>query len=276
MINGGVLVSQDLSCAGQVSLSVALPVLGVSGLRPTVLPTAILSTHTGGFGENTFLSLNNEMAKIIAHWQKIGLDFSAVYLGYLGKSALDFWVEKIDYFKQQNKLILIDPVMGDHGQLYRGIDEDYVVKMCKLIKSATILTPNMTEAAFLLGKKATNNSLKCAIEFATELSSRFDIPNVIITGISLTKEKIAEAGVTNGHNWSLIQEKLPGSFFGTGDLFASAFLAAVMHKQGLKKSCSVAADFVAQAIRETPKQDSRLGPNYAAALPDLLKRWSNN
>lgn len=276
MVNGGVLVSQDLSCAGQVSLSAALPVLGACGLSPTVLPTAILSTHTGGFGENTFLSLNNEMAKIMAHWQKVGFDFSAVYLGYLGKSALDFWTEKISYFKQKNKLILIDPVMGDHGQLYRGIDENYVIKMRNLVKSATILTPNMTEAAFLLGKKATSNSLKTATEFAAELSSQFGVPNVIITGISLNKEKIAEVGITANHSWSLIQKKLPGNYFGTGDLFASAFFAAVMHKENLEKACSIAADFVAQAIRETPKQDSRLGPNYAAALSDLLKRWSNN
>lgn len=273
MIDGGVLVSQDLSCAGQVSLSVALPVLGASGLKPTVLPTAILSTHTGGFGKNTFLSLDDEMIKIMDHWQEAGLDFSALYLGYLGKSALDFWTKEIGYFKQKNKLILIDPVMGDHGQLYRGIDEEYVVKMRQLIKSATILTPNMTEAAFLLDKEVPNGSLKEATALASELASRFNIPNVIITGIALMNEKIAEVGITAGRSWSLIQNKLPGSYFGTGDLFASAFLAGVMHDEDLEKSCSIAADFVAQSIRQTPKQDPRLGPNYAAALPDLIGKW---
>lgn len=276
MINGGVLISQDLSCAGQVSLSVALPVLSASGLSPTILPTAILSTHTGGFGKNTFLDLSSEMSKIMKHWQKIKLDFSAIYLGYLGKNALDFWINEIDQFKQENKLILIDPVMGDHGRLYRGIDQDYVIAMRKLIKSATILTPNLTEAAFLLGEKLNDCSIEDAASIAKKIANRFGIPNVIITGISLTKDKIAEVGFSNNQSWSLIQNKLPGNYFGTGDLFASAFLAAVMHQQDLKISCSLAANFVAQAIKQTTEQDPRLGPNYAAALPDLLEKWRNN
>lgn len=159
--------------------------------------------------------------------------------------------------------------MADHGKMYRGLDKDYVIKMRQLISKATILTPNITEAAFLLDKDLTEVTLEKAQDLANELAQKFSIPNVIITGISLTKEKIGEVGVTEGRNWSLIQEKLPGSFFGTGDMFASVFLAAVMHGRSLETSCSIAADFVKFAILNTD-QDPLFGPNYAAGLPWLL------
>lgn len=269
MKNGGVLISQDLSCAGQVSSSVALPILGACGMRPTLLPTAILSTHTG-FQGNTCLDLGSEMSKIIVHWQKINLNFDALYLGYLGKNALDFWIDNIDQVKRNDQVVLIDPAMADHGKMYRGLDEEYVENMRRLISKATILTPNITEAAFLLGKDLTEVSLEKTQEFAEELVQKFLIPNVVITGISITKEKIGEVGVTEGKTWSLIQEKLPGSFFGTGDMFASAFLAAFLHGNDLEKSCSIAADFIRLAILNT-KQDTLFGPDYAAGLPWLLQ-----
>ncbi|WP_278898167.1 pyridoxamine kinase [Lactobacillus gallinarum] len=273
MIDGGVLISQDLSCMGQVSLSVALPILGACGLKPTVLPTAILSTHTGGFGNNTYLDLSHEMTQITKHWQELDISFKAAYLGYLGENALDFWLQNKELLSQ--KIILIDPAMADHGKMYRGLNQQYIEKMRQLVTKATILTPNMTEAAFLLGKKAEENSIQTATSLAQELSTKFDIPNVIITGIDLSDEKIGEVGITEGKESSLTQRRLPGSFFGTGDIFASVFLAAFMHQYSLKESCSIAADFVERAILNTPKQDPRLGPNYAAGLNLLLEKVGN-
>ena len=273
MIDGGVLISQDLSCMGQVSLSVALPILGACGLKPTVLPTAILSTHTGGFGSNTYLDLSHEMTQITKHWQELDISFKAAYLGYLGENALDFWLQNKELLSQ--KIILIDPAMADHGKMYRGLSQQYIEKMRQLVTKATILTPNMTEAAFLLGKKAGENSIQTATSLAQELSTKFDIPNVIITGIDLSDEKIGEVGITEGKEWSLTQRRLPGSFFGTGDIFTSVFLAAFMQQYSLKESCSIAADFVERAILNTTKQDPRLGPNYAAGLSWLLEKVGN-
>ncbi|PEG87760.1 MULTISPECIES: pyridoxamine kinase [unclassified Lactobacillus] len=273
MIDGGVLISQDLSCMGQVSLSVALPILGACRLKLTVLPTAILSTHTGGFGNNTYLDLSHEMTQITKHWQELDISFKAAYLGYLGENALDFWLQNKELLSQ--KIILIDPAMADHGKMYRSLSQQYIEKMRQLVTKATILTPNMTEAAFLLGKKAEENTIQTATSLAQELSTKFDIPNVIITGIDLSDEKIGEVGITEGKEWSLTQRRLPGSFFGTGDIFASVFLAAFIHQYSLKESCSIAADFVERAILNTPKQDPRLGPNYAAGLNWLLEKVGN-
>lgn len=270
VINGGVLISQDLSCAGQVSTSVALPILGACGARPTVLPTAILSTHTG-FKDNTYLDLSNEMSRIMSHWQKIDLEFKAIYLGYLGKEALDFWIKNIEQIIRTNQVVLIDPAMADHGKMYRGLDTDYIKKMRQLIFKATILTPNITEAAFLLNEDIPENSLEKAQVLAEKLVQRFAIPNVIITGITLSKDKIGEVGITKEGKWSIIQEKMPGDFFGTGDMFASSFLAAVLYGKNLEKSCAIAAEFVKLAIIDMDqKLESLFGPNYAAGLPWLL------
>lgn len=274
MIDAGVLVSQDLSCLGQVSLSVALPILGACGLKPTVLPTAILSTHTGGFGQNTYLDLSNNLAEVLHHWQTLDLSFKATYLGYLGKNALDFWLQNIDQVK--SNLFLLDPAMADHGRMYRGLDQDYVIKMRKLITKAQILTPNMTEAALLLGKKTEAESISAAQKLAQELKEKFVIPNVIITGINAAPDQVAEVGATEAGNWNLDHNKLPGSYFGTGDIFASVFLASLLHKYSLKESCQLAADFISRAIEQTPDQDPRMGPNYAVALPWLLEKMKGD
>ena len=266
-----ILVSQDLSCLGQVSLSVALPILGACGYQPDVLPTAILSTHTGGFGDNTFLNLNSEMSKIIAHWQDQKIDFKNLYLGYLGKEAIDFWLSHISDFKDSN--VLFDPAMADSGKLYRGLDTDYVTKMRILAKSATILTPNLTEACLLLGKNYRDFSINEIKKLALELNERFKLKEVVITGI-LMREKIKMVGVSANQQVFVIEnEKVGRSFFGTGDMFASSLLVAILAGYSLKGSVKIAATFIKMAIEVTDlTQDKRLGPNYAGALPWLMNK----
>lgn len=266
-----ILVSQDLSCLGQVSLSVALPILGACGYQPDVLPTAILSTHTGGFGDNTFLNLNSEMSKIIAHWQDQKIDFKNLYLGYLGKEAIDFWLSHISDFKDSN--VLFDPAMADSGKLYRGLDTDYVTKMRILAKSATILTPNLTEACLLLGKNYRDFSINEIKKLALELKERFKLKEVVITGI-LMREKIKMVGVSANQQVFVIEnEKVGRSFFGTGDMFASSLLVAILAVYSLKGSVKIAATFIKMAIEVTDlTQDKRLGPNYAGALPWLMNK----
>lgn len=270
-MNEKLLISQDLSCLGQVSLSVALPILGACGYQPDVLPTAILSTHTGGFGDNTFLSLNSEMNKIIAHWQEQNIYFENLYLGYLGKGAIDFWLQHISTFK--NSRVLFDPAMADEGKLYRGLDADYVTKMRILANFATILTPNLTEACLLLNKKYRNFSINEIEELALELKKKFDLNEVLITGIPM-QDKIKIVGVSSNDKTFVIETaKVERSFFGTGDMFASSLLAAILAGYSLKESSQVAATFVKMAIKATDlTQDKRLGPNYAGALSWLMKK----
>lgn len=270
-MNEELLISQDLSCLGQVSLSVALPILGACGYQPDILPTAILSTHTGGFGDNTFLNLDSEMSKIVTHWQEQKIYFENLYLGYLGKGAIDFWLQHISTFK--NSKVLFDPAMADSGKLYRGLDADYVIKMRMLANFVTILTPNLTEACLLLDKKYRNFSINEIEELALELKKKFDLNEVLITGIPM-QDKIKIVGVSSNDKTFVIETaKVERSFFGTGDMFASSLLAAILAGYSLKESSQVAATFVKMAIKATDlTQDKRLGPNYAGALSWLMKK----
>ncbi|UWI43357.1 PfkB family carbohydrate kinase [Lactobacillus paragasseri] len=265
------LISQDLSCLGQVSLSVALPILGACGYQPDVLPTAILSTHTGGFGDNTFLNLSSEMSKIIAHWQDQKIDFENLYLGYLGKEAINFWIDHISNFKVSK--VLLDPAMADSGKLYRGLNLDYVAKMRVLANFATILTPNLTEACLLLDKKYRSFSIDEIEELALELKKKFNVNEVLITGIQM-QDKIKIAGVSARDTAFVIEtDKVKRSFFGTGDMFASSLLAAILAGYSLKESSQIAATFVKMTIKATDStRDKRLGPNYAGALSWLMKK----
>lgn len=266
------LISQDLSCLGQVSLSVALPILGACGYQPDILPTAILSTHTGGFGNNTFLALKNEMSRIVAHWQEEKISFANLYLGYLGKGAIDFWIERLSDFRNTD-LILLDPAMADSGKLYSGLDLEYVVKMRELARQATILTPNLTEACLLLGEKYRDFSINEIKEIAVELKEKFKLDSLVITGISL-ENKVKMVGLANNSKIFVIEnKKIARSFFGTGDMFASSLLAGILAGYSLKESAQIAGDFVKLAIKKTDlSQDKRLGPNYAGALSWLMNK----
>ena len=266
------LISQDLSCLGQVSLSVALPILGACGYRPDVLPTAILSTHTGGFGNNTFLDLQKEMRKIIAHWQDEKITFKNLYLGYLGKGAIDFWTKHISDFRDTD-LILLDPAMADSGSLYSGLDFKYVVKMRELAKCATILTPNLTEACLLLNKEYQDFSMNEIEDIALTLKEKFRLDSLVITGIS-SEDKVKMIGLATDSKIFVIEnEKIAHSFFGTGDMFASSFLAAVLAGYSVQESAQIAGNFIKLAIKNTDlTQDKRLGPNYAGALSWLMNK----
>lgn len=266
------LISQDLSCLGQVSLSVALPILGACGYQLDILPTAILSTHTGGFGNNTFLALNNEMSRIVAHWQEEKISFANLYLGYLGKGAIDFWIERLSDFRNTD-LILLDPAMADSGKLYSGLDLEYVVKMRELARQATLLTPNLTEACLLLNKEYRNFSINEIKEIAVELKEKFKLDGLVITGIFL-ENKVKMVGLVNDSKIFVIEnEKITRSFFGTGDMFASSLLAGILAGYSLKESAQIAGDFVKLAIEKTDlRQDKRLGPNYAGALSWLMNK----
>lgn len=271
-----VLVAQDLSCYGQVSLSVALPLLGACGLSPTALPSALLSTHTGGFGDNTFCDLSGQMPAIFHHWQKIGVKFDAAYLGYLGSQAIN-QINTPAFFEllSDDCLLVVDPVMGDHGKLYRGFDQAYVEKMKKLITHACVVTPNFTEAQLLCGRPLTTSpvSFTNARQLAVTLAKQFGVNHVIISGIPQPDNKLGLCGYSAEGNlsWSRSIEKLRGDFFGTGDIFASVIVVGLIHHLSLQKAANLAVSFIKTAIMHTPAdQDLRLGVNYAAGIGWLL------
>ena len=145
-----ILTIQDISCVGKCSLTVALPIISAFGVETSVLPTAVLSTHTA-FKDFTFRDLTCDMQGIAKHWKEQNISFDALYTGYLGSfEQLNIVSNLIDNFKTKDNFVIIDPVMGDNGSLYVGFDQAFANSMAKLCSKADIIVPNLTEASFML------------------------------------------------------------------------------------------------------------------------------
>lgn len=259
-----ILTMQDLSCVGQCSLTVALPILSAYGVEACVLPTAILSNHTM-FKSWSYLDLTDEMPNIFREWKNNGFQFDAFLLGYLGKEPLMEIAEKcFDEFSAEGAKVIIDPVFGDNGKLYGGFDMNYVAAMRKLLKRADIILPNVTEACFLTGIEYRGNydgDFVCKLE--NELKKITDA-QIIITGVEVAG-RIGELIGGSERGEILWHELLPIKKHGTGDIFASVFTANYLQGKGLHTSCEIAAKFVADCIRKTDK-DHFYGVNFEKIL----------
>lgn len=266
-----VIISQDLSGVGQVSMSVALPLIAALGHQPLALPTALLSAHTG-FSNNTYFDLSAQMPKILQHWQSLALKPQALLLGYLGGKALAVWQSWLPSFAAV-PLKVIDPVMGDGGKLYRGFDQDYVAAMQKLVQQATVITPNPTEARLLLGDALDDQPLTplVAQTLAQRLAERFNVA-VAMTGVALTTGYVGVAGFADGQGWLLQTRRLAGHYFGTGDIFSAVVCGAMLRGQSLRQACDLAMQFESRAILSTlaAKADPLFGIDYTSELPWLL------
>ncbi|WP_125982218.1 pyridoxamine kinase [Loigolactobacillus iwatensis] len=270
-----ILISEDLSCVGQVSLCASLPLFAALDFNPCLLPTALLSTHTGGLGTPSYLDLAAEMPKIIEHWQSLGLKFSALYFGYLGAEPLQVILRHLADLKTEQAKVLVDPVMADQGQLYSGFTLKYVEQMRHLAKQADLLTPNLTEAQLLLGENVSTApcDLATAKTLAQKLTEVFSIPAAVITGVPLIDGTIGIIGAEGSLTWSYQQKRLDGHYFGTGDIFASVLFGGVLRGLALQTATEVALKFVTGAIKRTQVagSDVRYGVNYAAGLAELIE-----
>lgn len=274
MVSKKILTMQDLSCVGQCSLTVALPVLSAYGIETCVLPTAILSNHTA-FDKWSCLDLACEMDNILEAWRKNNFKFDAFLGGYLGSAAIaDVAKTCMKDFLKENARVIIDPVFGDNGKLYAAFDSGYVAVMADLIKSADIILPNLTEACFLTGiEYRPDISVKSAKEIVRQLAERTPAA-VIVTGIEREGE-IGELIYANGQFAEVWAEKLPQRFHGTGDLFASAFTALYMQGRGLIEACESAGNLVGEGIRATDISHT-YGVNFEYALNKGICTVRNN
>lgn len=241
---------QDLSCVGQCSLTVVLPVMSALGVETCVLPTALLSNHTM-FKKWSCLDLTDETKKIMDVWQENGFKFDAFLTGYLGSGQLvDVAKACFNRFAADGAKIIVDPAFGDNGRLYPAFDWSYVEEMKKLVAAADIVLPNLTEACYLTGKEYRESAdLEYVKEVAGELARHTDA-TVVITGAE-TDGKIGEIILEKGRFSQVFAEKLPVRYHGTGDLFAAVFTATYLKTNSLEKACETAGLFVADSIRAT-------------------------
>ena len=270
-MNKKVLTMQDISCYGQCSITVALPILSAWGYETAILPSAILSTHTSGFKNFAVHDLSNEIPKIINHWKDEGIKYDAFYVGYLGEiEHIDLVIQIKNELLNKNGLFVLDPVMGDNGKLYPAFNEKYVKAMGRLVKEADIVLPNLTEACFLTGipykEDYDEPYIKEVINKLIELGAK----KIALTGIAYEKEMTGVVVYDGNDCHHFIHQKIDKSYHGTGDVYASTFLGAYLSNHDLMKSVIIAADFVVQAINNT-KSDPK--HNYGVKFEPLLAEF---
>ena len=267
---------QDISCVGKCSLTVALPIISAAGVETAILPTAVLSTHTA-FKSFTFRDLTDEIQPISDMLLELGIDFDAVYTGYLGSyRQLSLVGDFIERFKKDDTFVLIDPVMADNGKLYKGFTEEFASNMAKLAAKADLIVPNITEASFMLGIPYKPEYDEAYIRWLLKELTGLGCPRAALTGISFEENKI---GVyyydsTSDTYFSYFNEKLPVAYHGTGDIYASATLGAVMSGMDIPTSLAVAVDFTLECMKMTESDpDHRFyGVNSESALPYYIER----
>ena len=268
-----ILTIQDISCVGQCSLTVALPIISACGIETSVLPSAVLSTHTMGFTGFTFRDLTDDMPDICAHWKKEGITFDGIYTGYLGSA------KQIEYVKNiiantaaEGCLTVIDPAMADNGKLYPAFDESYVNEMKKLCADADYLLPNITEACFL-----TNMEYRTEYdaEYIDELVGKLcalGAKNVILTGVSYKDGYTGVLVFENGESQYYEHKQIAGGIHGTGDIYASAFTGARLRGKTAFKAAKIAADYVVECIIESKNDpDHTYGARFEPVLGKLIQ-----
>ena len=264
-----ILAINDISCFGKCSLAVALPILSIAGLETCVLPTAVLSAHTG-FNGFTFRDLTDDMLPQAEHWASLGLSFDGISSGYLGSARQVDHVEKI-LEKFPCDFVLVDPVMGDNGKLYPGFEDNFVLEMRRLLKKATVIVPNVTEASFLSGipyEKGLH-----AEEYIKKLIENllpFTNGKIVVTGIHLSESTLGTAVWDDGEFTMISREKYNVVYSGTGDTFAAAFAGALMHGHSLHAAAEIASDFVIDCIKKTLELSGsrNYGVNFELCLDD--------
>lgn len=269
------LAIHDISCVGRCSLTVALPILSLGGINTSVLPTALLSTHTGEFPRYTYLDLTDELSKISHHWNGLQLSFDAIYTGFLGSfdqiTCIEHLLDTIPA-----SVIMVDPVMGDHGRLYTTYTEQMAIGMKRLCQKADIIVPNLTEAAHLLGRPWRDSYTQPEIEDMLQALSKLGPKQVVITGVSFAANEIGAVCYdrqTNSFSYAFAP-KYDGIFYGTGDMFASALLAGLMNDFSLIYAMNAAIQFTHLAIKHSLElgQERRYGVCFEKALPYLMKK----
>ena len=267
----------DLSGFGKCSLTVALPIVSASGVECCCIPTALLSTHTGGFTGWTFNDLSGDIVPIARHWNELNVEFDAIYSGYLASEAQGELLENaIDLLRNENTLVIVDPAMADNGRFYANLDDGMVRCFRRLIAKADIITPNITEACFITGTeyKAGPHDMeyvKTQLDKLSELGPKV----VAITGVCLDEGKVGVVARDNvsGKLSAVMHEVREGIFHGSGDVFASAFAALLTRGAALDDALNLAETFVADCIERTAKRGTprHYGLDFESALPEYIK-----
>jgi len=267
----------DISGFGKCSLTVALPIISAAGIEVSVLPTAVLSTHTGGFTGFTYHDLTEDMQPITEHWKSLNIHFDAIYTGFLGSfEQLNLVTRFFEAFKTKDNLILVDPVMADNGELYSIFSSEFALGMRRLCEKADIIVPNLTEAALLIGEPYQPGPYsQLYIEGMMKKLSEIGPQKIVLSGVYFNEEELGAAtyDAASGKTTYYFKKRVDGYYHGTGDVFGSALLAALLNEFPLDEAAAIAVRFTVSAIRKTAQAgtDIRFGVNFEQTIPEFLK-----
>lgn len=270
-----VVTIQDISCVGKCSLTVALPIISAMGVETAILPTAVLSTHTM-FSGFTCKDLTDQVEPIAKHWKDEQIGFDAIYTGYLAsEEQITLLKNFIADFKTENNYVIVDPAMADNGKLYPAFDVKFASKMAELCGVADVILPNVTEASFMTGMEYKESYDEAYIEEMLRALVKLGAKTAVLTGVSFEEGMTGVMGYESETD-SFYYYKHPRhacSYHGTGDIFSSTFVGAMMNGYEWKDAMKIAADYTAESIYVTMKDKDGCwyGVNFESALPKLLK-----
>lgn len=272
-VNTKILTIQDISCFGQCSITVALPVISAFGIETAILPSAVLSTHTSGFTDFTVRDLTEDLPEIRKHWEKEGISFDAIYTGFIASAEqLDYIKDIIDSRLNSEGLVFVDPAMADHGEFYNGFDQEFADKMGELCKLGDFILPNTTEACFILHKPWKEEFTKEEmLEMANELSE-FTKRYVILKGDTHKENELGMIVLDKKESTCefVYNDKIDYVSHGTGDVFASAFVGSTMIGKSPTEAAKVAGEFTKKAIEKTiGDENHKYGVKFEQVIPEL-------
>lgn len=268
-----ILTVQDISCVGQCSLTVALPILSAAGHETAILPSAVLSTHTGGFTGYTFRDLTEDLPKITAHWQKEGIRFQAIYTGYLGSAEQIAAVKEL--FRtcaDKNCVSIVDPAMADNGKLYPGFDMAFVAQMKTLACHADIILPNITEACMLTGLPYQEQYDEAYIRSLLDGLRSAGAKTIVLTGVSYEPATTGVVVLEDDDFRYYSHKRYERGCHGTGDVYASAFVGALLRGKTPFDAARIAADYTLRCIEITfPDPDHWYGVKFEPLLGAYIR-----
>ena len=276
-----ILTIQDISCYGQCSITVALPIISAFGIETAVLPSAILSTHTSGFSGYTVRDLTEDLPAIREHWEKEGIYFDAIYTGFIGSiEQFEYIKDIIDSRLKPDGKVFVDPAMADNGEFYNGFDQDFADKMGELCKIGDYVLPNTTEACYLLHKPWKEEFTKEEmLEMANELAE-FTKKHVILKGDTHKEGKLGMIVLDKNEKSNaefVYNDKINHMSHGTGDVFASSFVGATLLGKSPTSAAKVAGELTKKALEETIDDPSHsYGVKFERvipSIPELLKKY---
>lgn len=255
-----IMAIHDLSGFGRASLTNIIPVLSTMGMQVCPLPTAVLSTHSGGFDHYTFTDLTEQMLGCAEHWKNLNLSFDCIYSGFLGSPKQAEIVGSIvTDFRKSDTWVVVDPVMGDGGVFYSSVSDQIVAKMRELIKTADVITPNFTEACMLLDMPYKSVVDEKKTKFMLQALAEKNNGIVVITSMphASNDNRICTTAYDQQSNrfWRTFILKQPRSYPGTGDIFASVMIGSMMQGDSLPIAMDRATQFISQCIKASQSYD---------------------